>query len=446
MTNSISKVLQSIDGVTDYLTRYIDASIHYESKLSEFVRKERKLSSPPKESAIAAAVEAWNNAKADSSYSQLSKRMIRVLCCVSEIASTETFLNVLKLQSDDISPRMVRDLLGVYFGMWTERNQLHHFEAVLSSILRFYQGRSVLMQRWKENANKLLGDEAPFYLAEHLMLDLATIKSFFEDLQLPRQHAKFSNAVLVNLADLLVARLKGQRNPDLEVWAYFKEQLLELPTFHKNQLANILAKLILLVDGNRKLPDWEPIFVYVRDYVLCSPDLGDPRIETVKWGTFDEAAKQAFISWLAEEDISLFFELIIKNDPHQRKPYWLRYAEEAHNSMLIVGEADYDIHKDALKEFHAQGRTFGKGYGIPSSAFILDFGRIAIVEFSEINNACYVYNRADLPDLFKTTAAGWKDLRGLKDKDKSIHVQSHHRNWRDALDAFMLTHGVKPVD
>jgi hypothetical protein len=444
--SSIKKALASLDGIAEHLTRYRTASMRYESKLALHARKEELMETVTKEFVLAAAIEAWQSAVIDNNFHKISRRHIRVLCCVSEIATTPAFTELLRNRNDEINVRMVRDLIGVYFALWTERNKFKHFQSTLSSILSSYVGQSPLMNRWQEHSNQLIGDKAPSLLAETLGKRNTLLKDFFAELQLPREHAEFSNAVMIHLAEFLTDQLDTKTSLDRAKWDHFKQIVLKEASFKREQINHILSRLIIVIDDHLGSSGWDSIKTYVRDYVLKHPGLGDPRIEAVKWEQFDPTAKRVFTSWLAEEDIGMFFELIIKNDPHRRKPYWLRFAKQAHNSMLIVGESDYKLHQNALQKFAAEGRTFGKGYGLPTSAFVLDFGRVAIVEFSEVNNACFLYKRSDLPGLFRTTAAGWKDLKVLKDKQKSIHVQSHHRGWEAALDTVLLKFGVEPVD
>ncbi|HMY54278.1 MAG TPA: EH signature domain-containing protein [Candidatus Obscuribacter sp.] len=443
MSSEISKQLQQIDSAREYLDRFRESKLRYESSLAK-IRSKSSSIAPPKEATIQIALLAWNQALSSNNFDSISKRTLRTLCCVSDVVVTESFIDLLK-KLPETSPRMLRDLIGVYLETWEKREKYKFLGDFIQDSLSSANTTSKLINVWKEHKSNFLGEQAASSLADKLATNLEEIEDYFERVYLPRKHSSFSAAVALTLAKQLGRRLDENGALNEEVWDFFQTYLLVYPTFQKKQRDAMLAILVKRIEKHRHQKEWEPLRNYLRDLVLKSPELGDPRIETVKWKEFDAEARQIVISWLAEEDIGLFFELIIKRDPHKRKPYWLRYVKEATNSLVIVGEADFKYHAKKLEEFSREGRTFSRGYGLPTSAFIMDFGAIAIVEFSEVGNACYVYNRKDMEKLLKTTNNGWKDIRELKDKEKAIWVQRHHpSSWVDTLDDQLQVLGVEP--
>jgi hypothetical protein len=446
MSSKIKMLLQNIDKAREHLTGQSEHSLAYKSMLAEFAKRGPRLPSPPKQSAIKQAIALWH-ATTDQNYSSLPKRTIRTLCCVSEVASTDKFLNLLRKLTDQVSPQMNRDLLGVYFHLWADKEHRTHLEDFLSENIGNYQGNDKLMLAWKENIRVLLGADAPAQLAWKLSKTLQSVESFLAELQLPRQYSKFSTIVVEQLASIVLTTLDHEGLPEFNKWNYFKDYLLTYQTLSADQFNDIVAKSILKIDLYRGRAVWDSLHEYLRDFILKHPGLGDPRIESLNWEQFDKEARLAFITWLVEEDISIFFELIISDDPHQRKPYWLRYAKKAISSMVIVGPGDYQSHLQKLKELRKEGLSFSRGVGLPSSAFILDFGKVVVVEFNESGNACYVYSKNDLPGFFKTTQSGLKNLRLLKRKEKAIHIQRHRgRTWQESLDAKLLELGVQAID
>src|SRR5439155_15930958 len=92
-----------------------------------------------------------------------------------------------------------------------------------------------------------------------------------------------------------------------------------------------------------------------------------------------------------------FFDLIMagQEDRHNRREFWLRYVGRVGNSRVAMGTRDRDRLRVQLTELKKRGRSEYAHLEDPFeddvSAFIMDFGRAVVVEFSKPGNACFIY-------------------------------------------------------
>jgi hypothetical protein len=84
-------------------------------------------------------------------------------------------------------------------------------------------------------------------------------------------------------------------------------------------------------------------------------------------------------------------------------------------------------------------------YLCSTSAFLLDFGRVMVVEFSQVNNAVYVYEHREIPDL---NDAFWSQARfslsTLKQKDRCIERMTHTPHWQSKMRTLLAQFGIHP--
>jgi hypothetical protein len=82
-----------------------------------------------------------------------------------------------------------------------------------------------------------------------------------------------------------------------------------------------------------------------------------------------------------------------------------------------------------------------------TSAFLLDFGRIIVVEFSRVGNAVYIYEQREVPAL---SADFWSNsrfsIRDLKDKTCCIGKNSisHIGDWQREVRTLLAQYGIHP--
>ena len=219
----------------------------------------------------------------------------------------------------------------------------------------------------------------------------------------------------------------------------------------KQKRDSLLAELIVKIDSISRY-DEEYKFKLI-EYVLNCAIYGDPRLK--EWADYKYAhAMDIFKMWLNERDIEFFFENLIDNDPHNRKGFWLNYTKKIQSAVFVLGN-DVEVNRknyDQIKKFkEISPKNFYKigdeRNTVKSNIFMLNMGSIVVVEFTEINNACFVYYSDDyqreLNPLLqaKSTRAKLK-LSSFKDNDLCLERFTHDQwgTWQKNMKIFLDRH------
>ncbi|MFM8316488.1 MAG: EH signature domain-containing protein, partial [Deltaproteobacteria bacterium] len=183
------------------------------------------------------------------------------------------------------------------------------------------------------------------------------------------------------------------------------------------------------------------------DFLFEKHGLGDPRISPENWAGIEESATTRVIQWLSREDINFFFELLLrdKDDKHGRKAFWLQYVDKVARSRALISKEDIRDHSVRLREMEEKGRSYGRLDGVnSSSSFILDFGRVVVVEFSEVGNACYIYTKNDFLELVPDFWAKDVSFRSLKNQSKvSERITRSVKDWQGNARQILSRYGVR---
>lgn len=133
----------------------------------------------------------------------------------------------------------------------------------------------------------------------------------------------------------------------------------------------------------------------IRDSVF-----GDPRLTTLTQGwdavrKVEQAAFDAFLTALIQQDLEFFFERAMHEQDRRR--FWLNYLGSIRRTTCWLDSMTYDALKSRLATLPAeQQAAFRRAKRLPKgdvSAFELSFGRYVAVEFSKTGNATYLYEQ-----------------------------------------------------
>ena len=84
-------------------------------------------------------------------------------------------------------------------------------------------------------------------------------------------------------------------------------------------------------------------------------------------------------------------------------------------------------------------------YFCSTSAFLLDFGRVIVVEFSQVGNAVYVYEHRDVPELDESFWSQARfSLNMLKQKEYCIERMTHSSLWQSKMRTLLAQFGIHP--
>src|SRR5262249_1699688 len=149
-------------------------------------------------------------------------------------------------------------------------------------------------------------------------------------------------------------------------------------------------------------------------------------------------------------DIEFFFEHVLPNreDEHGRKPFWLKYVKHVQRSRPLLCWEDHQRLLTTRARMKEQIGNFGRIEG-GTSAFLLDFGPVVVVEFSRIANACYVFTSADartvVPEFWATKPFFVSGRNGLKRRDLCAAWIPHHEGWEANAARVLASVGIRAL-
>lgn len=152
-------------------------------------------------------------------------------------------------------------------------------------------------------------------------------------------------------------------------------------------------------------------------------------------------------NWIASEDLQHFFDVLADADEdvdHDRLNFWRDYINSMTFTKIYLGrDALYD-NTPVLKEFKAKNKDrLGILYNQKdANAFLMKIEDLYIVEFSKKGNACFIYNKNDIP-----FEIDWKEIQfsQLKNPNRSLKRFTHSRGrWQTEIKHFLFKHNIFP--
>jgi len=379
-------------------------------------------------------IELWNTLGAVRA-SELPSRAIRYLSWETDIAIRPAFQNV-ALTPERISARSLQGLVRSVHRRWDSTVNTSSV-GNLTVALTTYPRKNALIDKWKYNLGYVLNKDGPTRFAIDVLSKNVDWGKVSEEWGL-EPDTEFGNRVLTQCVSL---SLSGRNNDE------FQNATIRfvLPSKHwrTNSFKDSVQRMILAYP--RFSPQQSDS---LRDFILNDPRLLDPRLPAngLNWTGISDSARDIVIQWLSAEDIQLFFDHVLttRNDPHGRKPFWLRYKGRVKRSRPLLSTLD-ESRWQANTATRGK-RNFGRmDYFCNTSAFLLDFGRVIVVEFSQVGNAVYVYEHRDAPDL---NDSFWSQARfslsTLKQKDRCIERMTHTPLWQSKMRTLLAQFGIHP--
>jgi len=376
----------------------------------------------------------WNTV-GNSRPAELSNRAIRYLSWETDVAIRPAFQSV-ALTPERISARSLQGLVRSVHRRWDSTVNTSSVGNLIVA-LTTYPKQNALIDKWKHSLGYVLNKEGPTRFATEVLSRAITWDKVSEEWGL-EPDTEFGNQVLTQCVAL---SLGGRDNE-----AFHNATIrFVLPSKHwrPNTFKTSVQQMILACSRfSSQRSD------SVKDFILNDARLLDPRLPAngPNWLGISDSAKDIVIQWLSAEDIELFFDHVLtkRNDPHGRKPFWLRYKGKVKRSRPLL--ATLDESRWQANQATRGKRNFGRmDYFCSTSAFLLDFGRVIVVEFSQVGNAVYVYEHRDIPDL---DDAFWSQARFalsmLKQKDRCIEKMSHTPLWQSKMRTLLAQFGIHP--
>lgn len=379
-------------------------------------------------------IELWKTLGVSRSF-ELPSRAIRYLSWETDIAIQPGFQSI-ALKPERISARSLQGLVRSVHRRWegtVNTPSVRNLKAALTT----YSKNNPLIERWKQNLGLVLDAGGPSRFASDVLTRTTTWDKVAEDWGL-EPGTEFGNQVLTECVALALSGRGDGASQNATI-------RFVLPSKHWNpsSFKSSMQQMILACSRfHQQQSD------ALRDFILNDARLLDPRLpaNAPNWLGISDSAKDIVIQWLSAEDIQLFFDHVLthRNDPHGRKPFWLRYKARVKRSRPLLS---------ALDESRWQANTITRGkrnfgrmdYFCNTSAFLLDFGRVIVVEFSEVGNAVYVYGHRDVPDL---NDSFWSQTRfslsTLKQKEYCVERMTHTPLWQSKMKTLLAQFGIHP--
>jgi EH_Signature domain len=378
-------------------------------------------------------IELWNSVGTSRPF-ELSNRAVRYLSWETDVAVRPAFQSV-ALEPERISSRSLQGLVRSLHRRWDSTVNTPSI-GNLRVALTTYSTNNALIDKWKQNLAYVLNAEGPTRFAQDVLTRGTTWDNVAAEWGL-EPDTEFGNEVLTRSIPLC---LRNRRSEDFQNTIRFV-----LPSRHwrPGSFKHCVQELIL--SSSRLSPQQADS---LRDFILGDQRLLDPRLPRngPNWAGITESARDIVIQWLSAEDIQLFFDHVLtnRNDPHGRKPFWLKFKGRIKRSRPLLSALDESrwLANTATQKKPNFGRM---DYSCNTSAFLLDFGRLIVVEFSQVGNAVYVYEHREVPDLNESF---WSQARfslsTLKQQDRCIERMTHSALWQSKMRTLLAQFGIRP--
>ena len=380
-------------------------------------------------------VEIWNNIGI-SRPAELSNRAIRYLSWETDVAIRPVFQEV-ALTPERVGARSLQGLVRSVHRRWVSTVNTPSVGNLVVALSN-YAKKNALIEKWKQNLGHVLNKDGPARFASDVLRGTATWDKVAEAWGLEAD-TEFGNEVLIQcIAQSVGARTQVDALQGVAI-------RFVLPSKHWRPSSFKTCVQQMIVASSRFSPHQSE---ELKDFIVNDSRLLDPRLPAngPNWVGISDSARDMVIQWLSAEDIQLFFDHVLpkRSDPHGRKPFWLRYKAKVKRSRPLLAGFDEG-------RWQANAATMGKrNYGrmehnCNASAFLLDFGRVIVAEFSRVGNAVYVYERRDVPDLNDAFwSQGRFSLSTLKQKDCAIEAMTHTPLWQSKMRTLLAQFGIHP--
>lgn len=434
---SALEILDEIERLLSTLYREVPPSTPSEERIKSLVETVAKLSEPKKARPAQCPpnyVDWWKRVGA-SSASELPNRAIRYLSWETDIAILPEFQSI-ALSPVRISARSIQGIVRSIHRRW---NSVGHSLSISNIVLAVnsYGGKNALIDKWRMGVRYVLTSDSPARLAQDLVLGVKTWEIAAKEWGL-EPDTEFGNQVLEECVNVSLAA-----HPILI--ESHKQNVINtvLPSQHWI-LSSFKAAVQQLILASSDLSQQHSELL--KNFILRDSRLLDPRLPAngINWVGICDSAQDIVIHWLSGEDIQLFFDHVLpsRNDPHGRKPFWMKYKTRVKRSRPLLSYTDKS--RWQANAVTQNKHNFGHmEYSSDTSAFLLDFGEVTVVEFSKVGNAAYVYRNRDISQLLNSF---WSPerfaIRKLKRPENCIDKIIHTNQWQNKMRTLLAQYGI----
>jgi hypothetical protein len=380
--------------------------------------------------------EQWNRFSRGE-LAQLTPHAVRSLCWEPSVASDKRFAKLLSTL-DVITPRQIQGLVYSLHRVWSKEVVSGETRTRTERLIAQYPGKHRLIRLWREHSAEVIGARAPETLGERAVFNRQPPDACFAELRIDPA-SKFAQAS-ITAASQECRRSWGRVTDRVN---YALTELLPWPHWDLSAFKKEVGSVIL-DDVFRVQERQEPL----RVMLLKDSRLGDLRLShrRANWAMVDPAAQRRFLEWLSRFDIVFFFEHTLPQrlDPHRRKDFWLRYVGTIQQSRPLLSAEDRARLRTVLNQKPLENMNIGRIDEL-TSAFILGFGDLWVVEFSRAGNACYLYHASEFHKMVRDIwmTAPFRN-HNLKSPATCLRRVVHKVGWQSEMANLLARAGIMP--
>jgi EH_Signature domain len=375
----------------------------------------------------------------------LEARAIRSLSWNPTIATDGAFQNYLARKEYIPNSQALQGMICSCHVRWSRELAVSEAVGRIRQHLRRYSGHNRLLNKWKDSASMMLGPKAHDLMGTELIKTTEGLAGFCDFWGMPIE----SSQLFHSAAEVASVICMEELHRVAQYRSFLFNELIPWQGWAPNMIKNVVGRLILLP----KRDDVELIEAIIK-IVRSDQRFGDPRNPQNhnNWIGMDDASRR-MQEWLSAADITFFFESVLPRgkDPHGRKTFWLRYVGcRGLRSRPLLSSSDKFRLRDILSKKGANTSDYGRLVEEDTSAFILDFGPIMVIEFSAVGNACYLYEKKAAAEIVKdiwTTAPFSKfNLKRPSRIATAKPIRHDQQNrWKHEMESILARYGVRAV-
>lgn len=372
----------------------------------------------------------------DRKIPDLEMQAVRYLCWEAEAVNNPEFFKYITSRPVRITSRVIKGLVMTLHSSWHKDMPEKPIVKYTATLVRDFSGSDRTIAKWKNGLAMLLEKNGAAYFARDVLLDMRRdFKTVAESWAL-NENSAYMRYAAYNAFDQSIERVGS----DIHITKYILDIVIGWNVWQTqpDDFRKIISRLILHRNISSAAEE-------LRVKILAHPMLGDPRLPAKRnnWLNIDPIACQKFIGWLAKRDIVFFFDHILGGrDPHGRRDFWLNYV----NSDKLIASRPF-LSENAAYQVRGTNRDiiFGRlSAGTNNAAFILHFGDIVAVEFSEVGKV-YIYLRHEFEEQIEDiwTLSPIREHR-FKCQDLPDDRMIRHVNWEYKVKSVLAKYGVRP--
>jgi len=400
----------------------------------------------PSRSTLIEAKASW--AAADGEIEHLTGREIRALCWDIDSAVNPTFVRAVSQHPDLVQTRRwIEGLVLAYFAKWRTMEDPETLELVLRKAVGAFPRHNPRLAMYRKVVANLFSAAAPTTMGTAIVDRGYGTAAFMH-------HWKIDPASGLGEAIANEAVNIWRQRHEKEKHALRGDLALRwLRQLTQGLLTSSMVGAVALTRAVSALIMWDQceqdpqIQEAVRTFLLEDPRFRDPRLpnRNANWDLCAEAARQRVVGWLAKGDLLFFFKFIIRDDPHHRRDFWLRYIGQAVDASVALSEEDHIRLRAQVRDKLTYSRVDGA-----TSAFLMRFRGVSkdflCIEFSETGNALHVHDADAFVARFKSIRRPRFNLRTeLKNTATLFEKFSHFQIWQYRVQSFLSRYGIRPT-